>query len=124
MATDTMMSPLSVASQLVLDVEQSVTNGDARPQEQPMNERDDRSSSLSDLGDRGGNDGPDNELGEGSDVNDTEAETERLEDSPQKMRKHQNVVLTSTDHSHDDRRSSLAISNLPILHIGNGKGND
>ena len=66
----------------------------------PINDGDDRSSSLSDIEDRTAN----NELGHtshtirgGSDTNDTEAETERLEDSPQKVRRHTNVVLSSSN---------------------------
>ncbi|KAA6409729.1 MAG: transcriptional regulatory DEP1 [Lasallia pustulata] len=62
-----------------------------------MLDEDNRSSSLSDLGDGGANDelddehqGPIND----SDGNDTEAETERLEDSPQKFREHTGVVLS------------------------------
>ena len=62
-----------------------------------MLDEDNRSSSLSDLGDGGANDelddehrGPNND----SDGNDTEAETERLEDSPQKYREHTGVVLS------------------------------
>lgn len=62
-------------------------------------EDDDRSSSLSELGDRA--------IIEhlsrgGSEANDTEAETERLEDSPQKRRGYQDVVLTPTNGAYGD----------------------
>ena len=60
-------------------------------------DEDDRSSSLSDLGDGGTNEElEDPHLGALNDLvgNDTEAETERLEDSPQKLRKHMGVVLS------------------------------
>lgn len=64
---------------------------------EPTAEGDDRSSSLSEIGDRTGNE----DIGstrlaplDGSEANDTEAETERLEDSPQRTRKH---TLTSSN---------------------------
>ncbi|KAL8903326.1 MAG: hypothetical protein Q9171_007443 [Xanthocarpia ochracea] len=64
----------------------------------------DRSSSLSDIGDRG-----DENIAEleqtlsvvESDPNDTEAETERLEDSPQRLRKNQNLVLADAHSVYD-----------------------
>ncbi|KAL8768686.1 MAG: hypothetical protein Q9209_005104 [Squamulea sp. 1 TL-2023] len=63
-----------------------------------------RSSSLSDIGDHG-----DEVMAEPeqalsvpeSDPNDTEAETERLEESPQRLRKTQNLVLTNTNPIYD-----------------------
>lgn len=59
----------------------------------------DGSSSLSDIEDKDGDqdnlEGEDSELSDQSDENDSEAETERLEDSPQKLRQHQDVVLSS-----------------------------
>lgn len=81
----------------------------ALPVDEQLNESiivdaDDRSSSLSEIEDRGVTE----RLGiarsaNTSDGGDTEAETERLEDSPQKTRSQQNVVLTATadinDHS-------------------------
>jgi hypothetical protein len=63
------------------------------------NEGDDRSSSLSDIEDRTANTElalASHNIRSGSEANDTEAETERLEDSPQKVRKHTNVVLSSS----------------------------
>lgn len=71
-------------------------------------DRDNRSSSLSEIGDRADQEQPDSITRAESDANDTEAETERLEDSPQKQRKNQNIVLTSADGIFDDHRSPLA----------------
>ena len=64
---------------------------------------DDRSSSLSEIEDRGVTE----HIGtvpspNGSEGGDTEAETERLEVSPEKLRLQQNVVLTTTSYSHTD----------------------
>ena len=57
---------------------------------------DGRSSSLSDIGNSKDPEVlAESSLSEQSDVNDTEAETERLDESPEKARKKQNVVLTS-----------------------------
>ena len=61
--------------------------------------RDDRSSSLSDIEDRPVAEPVENTLMIASTISesdDTEAETERLEESPQKLRKHENVVFTAT----------------------------
>ncbi len=73
--------------------------------EAPSNEGDDRSSSLSDIEDRTANTElalASHNLGGGSEANDTEAETERLEDSPQKVQRHTNVVLSlSNDVYHE-----------------------
>ncbi|KAL8673008.1 MAG: hypothetical protein Q9168_002569 [Polycauliona sp. 1 TL-2023] len=55
-----------------------------------------RSSSLSDIGDRG-----EENLAIESDPNDTEAETERLEDSPYKSRATQNLVLPDPNPTYD-----------------------
>lgn len=60
----------------------------------------DRSSSLSDIGDRAEENmaQPERTLAAtDSDPNDTEAETERLEDSPQKLRENQNLVHTAAN---------------------------
>lgn len=60
-------------------------------------EADDRSSSLSEIEERGMAERLDIAPSvNGSDGGDTEAETERLEDSPYKVRLQQNVVLTAT----------------------------
>ena len=116
MATDIMTSPLSVVSQVIPDADASVTDGATRPDE-PVDAGDDRSSSLSEIGERGGRDEPDNEIEEPSDAIDTEAETERLEDSPQKIRKHQNVVLTQVNHTHEKPQGLTATPTLPSLPI-------
>ena len=56
-----------------------------------------RSSSLSDLDNIQGSDAPMSVLrNESADVEDTEAETERLDESPEKVGRQRNVVLTST----------------------------
>ncbi|CAF9937790.1 MAG: hypothetical protein ALECFALPRED_007392 [Alectoria fallacina] len=73
-------------------------------------EEDDRSSSLSELGDRVG---IEHSSRAGSEANDTEAETERLEDSPQKQRRHQDVVLTSTNATYIDHQNQSATHILP-----------
>ena len=84
------------------------TNG-ATPEGTSVAEGDDQSSSLSDI-----DDGPDDEdaddnnpsLEELPAQNDSEAETERLENTPQKLAKHKNVVLSSKSHEpeqHSDR---------------------
>ncbi|MCJ1378402.1 hypothetical protein MMC17_001500 [Xylographa soralifera] len=62
-------------------------------------QRDDRSSSLSDIEERPVAEPLENSLVIASTISesdDTEAETERLEESPQKLRKHENVVFTAT----------------------------
>ena len=71
----------------------------------PPNDGDDRSSSLSDIEDRTANAELGvhaQKVGGDSEANDTEAETERLEDSPQKIRKHKNVVLNSSNNVYQD----------------------
>lgn len=119
MATDTMTSPLSMVSQVMPDVEPPIING-ATYANEPMDVGDDRSSSLSELGERGGRDEPQNEMGESSDAIDTEAETERLEVSPQKIRKHQNVVLSQANRLHEDEQDPIArpISPSTPIEIG------
>lgn len=87
-------------------------------------EADDRSSSLSEIGDRVGNDDLISSrirLPNGSDPEDTEAETERLEESPQKPRKNQNVVMTSTTHIFSNGTSPLSDHPLPINRANAGK---
>ena len=71
---------------------------------------DDRSSSLSELGDRAG---LEHYSRAGSEANDTEAETERLERSPQKQRSQRNVVLTSTNGIYGDQKSQSVARILP-----------
>ena len=75
----------------------SNSNGEPRANHRP----DDRSSSLSDLEDRATEE-IDKSVpvpGEAVDGDDTEAETERLEESPQKDRKHTDIVLSSVNGS-------------------------
>ena len=61
-----------------------------------VGEADDGSSSLSEIEERGVTEHLDSAImANGSDGGDTDAETERLEDSPQKTRSQQNVVLTA-----------------------------
>ena len=71
---------------------------------------DDRSSSLSELGDRAG---LERYSRAGSEANDTEAETERLESSPQKLRRQRNVVLTSTNGTYGDQQNQSVAHTLP-----------
>lgn len=87
----------------------SCTNGtDAQGKSVP--ESDDRSSSLSEI-----DDGPDQEelenkdevVGEPLPENDSEAETERLENSPQKLGKLKNVVLSSSLQGDDQASGKL-----------------
>lgn len=87
-------------------------------------EADDRSSSLSEIGDRVGNDdlvSSRSRLANGSDPDDTEAETERLEESPQKPRKNQSVVMTPTTHIFRNGTSPLSDHPLPINGANAGK---
>ena len=72
-------------------------------------DEDDRSSSLSELGDRAG---MEHSSLAGSEANDTEAETERLEDSPQKQKRHQDVVLTSTNGTYGDHQNQSVARTL------------
>ena len=78
---------------------------------------DDRSSSLSELGDRAG---LEHYSRAGSEANDTEAETERLEDSPQKQRRQRNVVLTSTNGIYGDQQNQSVARILPANHASPG----
>ena len=81
-----------------------------------VSEADDRSSSLSEIEERGVTERLEPAtLANGSDGGDTEAETERLEDSPQKTRSQQNVVLTAAapapDELDEQAKGSNAVSN-------------
>ena len=69
--------------------------------------RDNRSSSLSEIGDRADQEQPYDFARQESEANDTEAETERLDDSPLKQHKHQNIVLTSSHALHTDDQDIL-----------------
>ncbi len=122
MTTNTMTSPLSMTSHFMPTTDHGIGNG-ADHTEAPHHEEDDRSSSLSEIGERADHDEAENAFHDGSDANDTEAETERLEDSPQKLQNHRNVVLTSTDALYEVRSSPLAMSVLPLMVADNGKSN-
>ena len=73
------------------------------PEPKPVNENDDRSSSLSDPDDRLVAEDTDPILEKSSQVSeeeeDTEAETERLEESPDKPRQHKNVLLSAPERA-------------------------
>lgn len=87
-------------------------------------EGDDRSSSLSEIGDRVGNDDlVSTRLGvaKGPEANDTEAETERLEDSPQKTLKHKNMVMLSSSHALSNGTSPLTVRDLPPSDVNVGE---
>lgn len=118
MATDTMTSPLSMASQIIFKGDHVAPNDSDQVLQ---GEGDNRSSSLSDIGERAEHDEAGNGSHDISDANDTEAETERLEDTPQKLRKHQNVVLTSANSIYDDRPSPPLMPTLPELPINLSK---
>lgn len=105
MATDTVVSVPTMVPQTMssADLDNGTGVGDG---EKLQAEEDDRSSSLSELGDRAG---IEHSSRTGSEANDTEAETERLEDSPQKQRRHRDMVLSSTNSAHgEDRNQSVA----------------
>ena len=71
---------------------------------------DDGSSSLSELGERAG---IENFSRAGTEANDTEAETERLEDSPQKQRRQRDMVLTSTNGTYGDHQNHSVAGTVP-----------
>ena len=118
MATDTMTSPLSIVSQIIPDADQPAINSTV-PAVELMDEVDDRSSSLSELGERAGHDDADNDVGDGSDANDTEAETERLEDTPQKIRQQQNVVLAPANSVIRRPQDSFTMPTWPAVSVNN-----
>lgn len=109
MATDTILSVPSMGPQTVssADIEHATGGEDV---EKLQAEEDDRSSSLSELGDRAG---IEHSSRAGSEANDTEAETERLEDSPRKQRRHRDVVLTSTNGTYGDPPNQSVAQTLP-----------
>lgn len=109
MATDTVVLVPSMAPQTTsnADLENATAAEDG---EKLQAEEDDRSSSLSELGDHAG---IENSSRAGSEANDTEAETERLEDSPHKQRGHQGMVLTSTSGAYGDHQNQSVACALP-----------
>ena len=54
-------------------------------------------------------------------MNDTEAETERLEDSPQKTLKHKNVIMVSASHALSNGTSPLTVHDLPPNDVNAGE---
>ena len=79
-----------------------------------MEDADGRSSSLSEI-DEGGAvvRSPSAQADHHSEAGDTEAETERLDDSPQKSRNNQNIILTTTNgnqYSETNTRSQTVIT--------------
>ena len=85
-------------------VSEVVKNGEKT--DVPQADVDDRSSSLSELGERAGHEEVENVSHGDSEANDTEAETERLEESPQKQRELNNVVLAPANGMYGDREGS------------------
>lgn len=84
---------------------------DALESKGAINDVDARSSSLSEIDDSGANEHLRSiQVEEASDAGDTEAETERLEESPQKARTNQNVVLSARGQS-----GSTAVSQTVLL---------
>ncbi|KAL9128806.1 MAG: hypothetical protein Q9217_002587 [Psora testacea] len=81
-----------------------------------------RSSSLSDIGDHAVNEGLERVVHANDDIeaNDTEAETERLENTPLKRRKHQNVVLTAQNRVHSSGTSPLRATLHSMDYSGTG----
>lgn len=76
-------------------------------------DRDDRSSSLSDIEDRHMVETTEKVEDKSSPISeddDTEAETERLEESPQKLRKHENVLFTAIQNPIDADLANVTIT--------------
>ena len=120
MATDTMTSPSGIASHTTSILDHGIII-DSNTANVIHEEEVQRSSSLSEIGERAGHDGAENASVNGLDAIDTEAETERLEDSPQKRRTQQNVLLTSTETTYQPHESPLETSALPIPQALGGK---
>lgn len=79
-----------------------------------MNDVDACSSSLSEIDDSAANERSGSiQMEEASDAGDTEAETERLEESPHKARTHQNVVLSAS--SVGQQNGSTTVSQSVLL---------
>lgn len=57
----------------------------------------------------------------GSEANDTEAETERLEESPLKTLKHKNVVMVSSSHLLSNGTSPTTVHDLPPDDVNAGE---
>lgn len=91
----------------------------ANPDHGAMGDADGRSSSLSDIEDGGViADSPSAQAGPALDAGDTEAETERLEESPHKDRKHQKIVLTGSLEDRGDGESKFKQLAMPTEEPG------
>jgi hypothetical protein len=115
-----MTSPPSIASTTVPKTDHGIVIG-AGHTEAPHHDEDDRSSSLSEIGERAEHDEADNAFYNGSDENDTEAETERLDNSPQNLRNHKAIILTSSDALYGVRSGPLETSVIPLMVADCGK---
>lgn len=122
MTTSILTSPLSIASNIMPKTDHVITNGVGHAEAQHQ-EEDDRSSSLSEIGERADHDEAGNAFYDAFDANDTEAETERLEDSPQKLRDHKDIVLDSTNALYEVHSGPLTMSVLPLIVADHGKAN-
>ena len=132
MSTTTKLPTHDIPSQRISNPAPILANG-VQAGEVPFNEGDDRSSSLSDIEDRTGNTEPSHTsrtIRDSSDANDTEAETERLEVSPQKTRKLTNVVLSSSNGvyhesedaiEHDALSASGSLDQSKVLRVPDGR---
>lgn len=120
MATNTAMTLPSMYPQTLSDIDLDSMN---RVQQAYSSQagRDNRSSSLSEIGDRADQEHVDSITYVECDANDTEAETERLEDSPQKQRKHQNIVLTATNDIDDEHQLPQVDHRTQEQIVQNGK---
>ena len=117
MATDTIFSVPNIAPPTMSGARlENVTGVDVVEKVQATG--DDRSSSLSELGDPAG---IERSSRAGSEANDTEAETERLEDSPQKQRSQRDVVLTSTNGTYTDHQNQPVADAIPENSVGLGQ---
>ena len=113
MAANTVSSVPRLAPQIISSPELENATG-VEDGEKVQAAEDDRSSSLSELGDRAGIDHSSRAASRAaSEANDTEAETERLEDSPQKQRRQRDVVLTSTNGTYGDHQGQPVARTLP-----------
>lgn len=110
MATGAVTSTPGMVPQTLSSVDLKYATG-IEESDKAQAEADDRSSSLSDLGDRTVVEHSSHAGSE--EANDTEAETERLEDSPQKQRRHQDVVLTSVSGIYDDQQKPATARTIP-----------
>ena len=121
--TETVSSPLPAVQQ-ANDIQRPLLSRQIH-EETTSVVRDDRSSSLSDPEDRPIAEGIDTTQGNpspASEDDDTEAETERLEESPQKLRKRRIVVLNAAKKPIEERTQGNGeqwnANGNPIIHAG------